>query len=131
MSYVIDASAVIALLRDEPGAARVFDLLNEVEAPSSSAAYISTVNLAEIHQQLGTELPEGLIGGEGGVIRAADFTAEHAREAAVLYEATRAAGLSLADRACLALAKVLGLPAVTADRQWARVDAGVEVELIR
>lgn len=54
-----------------------------------------------------------------------------ARRIATLRPVTRAAGLSLADRACLALAHALELPAHTADGAWRDVDAGVEVRLIR
>lgn len=48
-----------------------------------------------------------------------------------LHDSTRAAGLSLADRACLALAGRLGVPAVTADRAWADLDVGVEIVCVR
>ena len=48
-----------------------------------------------------------------------------------LREATRPRGLSLGDRACIALAEKLGLPALTADHAWADLDLGVEVVLIR
>lgn len=56
-----------------------------------------------------------------------------AHDIGMLVPATRAAGLSLGDRACLALARRLGVPALTAERRWAEVAgvAGVEVRLIR
>lgn len=57
--------------------------------------------------------------------------ADHAESAAELWPRTRAAGLSLADRACLALARHHGVPALTADRAWCDVDAGVEVLIVR
>jgi PIN domain nuclease of toxin-antitoxin system len=131
MSYVIDASAVLALLRDEPGAARVEELLGEADSASMTAAVISTLNLAELHQKFGDHLPESLIGQAGSVIASAPFTDEHAKATGALHEATKSQGLSLADRACLALAKSLDLPVITADRQWAKVKAGVKLELIR
>ncbi len=58
---------------------------------------------------------------------------ELAIDASLLMRTTRTAGLSLGDRFCLALAKRLELPALTADRTWARIadDVGVRVELIR
>jgi ribonuclease VapC len=90
---------------------------------------VSTVNLAEVHQQLGDDLP-GLIGPDG-VVRPVAFGVEDARAAAALAAGTRAAGLSLADRACLALAIRLGQPVLTADRAWATVAVGAEVQLIR
>jgi PIN domain nuclease of toxin-antitoxin system len=129
--YVVDASAVVALLRDEPGAERLEELLGAVAASFSNAAFLSTVNLAEVYQQLGPKLPEKLIGAQDSVIGIAEFTREHARAAAAMYESTRDVGLSLGDRACLALAKTMGLSALTADRGWAEVDVGVDVQLIR
>ncbi len=59
------------------------------------------------------------------------FTADHAETAALLRARTRERGLSLADRACLALALDRGLKVVTADRAWAELGLEVKVELIR
>lgn len=61
------------------------------------------------------------------------FLREDAHQAALLRLPTRELGLSLGDRSCLALARRLGVPALTADRIWARLppDLGLEVELIR
>ena len=61
----------------------------------------------------------------------ADFTLELAAVAARLKAETRAAGLSLGDRACLALALRKNVPVLTADREWAKVNIGVEIRLIR
>lgn len=44
---------------------------------------------------------------------------------------TKELGLSLADRACMALAVTLGLPLLTADRSWVEVDLPVEIRVIR
>lgn len=59
------------------------------------------------------------------------FTAEQAEVAASLRPATAALGLSLGDRACLALAVQHHVPAVSADQLWGRIDIGVEVRLLR
>jgi PIN domain nuclease of toxin-antitoxin system len=59
------------------------------------------------------------------------FDAEQAERAGRLWRQTRAAGLGISDRACLALAQGLGLPAVTADRSWKLLDVGVEILAIR
>lgn len=131
MQFVIDASAVMAFLRDEPGADRVEELLSSVDSSFSNAAFVSTVNLAELHQKLGPDLPTSLIGSAESVISCVDFTTGQASIAGAIHSDTRSAGLSLADRACLALAAELNLPAVTADRAWADVEVGVKVELIR
>jgi len=60
-----------------------------------------------------------------------DFQEAMAYRAAAWRTATRAAGLSLGDRACLATAHVLGLRAVTADRRWSGLSLGVKIDLIR
>ena len=123
---VLDASAVLALLNDEAGSENVAERLGE--------ALISAVNWSEVAERA---LSVGV--GIGGLredledlgLRVAGFDAVHAELAAVLREPTRDLGLSIADRACLALADDLGAPAVTADQAWADLDVGVEIELIR
>ena len=59
------------------------------------------------------------------------FDEAQAYETGLLQPSTRAAGLSMGDRCCLTLARILGLPAVTADRRWATLVAGMEVREIR
>ena len=59
------------------------------------------------------------------------FDEEQAYKAGLLRQTTRSQGLSLGDRACLALAHSLGLPAITADRAWSNLNVGVEVILVR
>ena len=126
--YVIDASAILALLQNEPGADYV---LACVERTSS---IISAVNLAEVgykmaeHGQSGAQVQEFMI--ELGV-KVRPFDAEQAMTSAGLYVPAKKLGLSLGDRACLALAQSMGLPALTADRAWRDVDSDIEVELIR
>lgn len=124
---VLDASAVLALLFKETGADRVRDVLG--------AALISTVNLSEAFARFIRDgrdtaaLDRGLR--DEMAIEIIDFMEADAVAAARLLPATRAYGLSFADRACLALAHRLGLPAMTADRAWRDVDCGVEVVCIR
>lgn len=123
---VIDASAVMALLRGEPGADRV-----EAYLPTG---VISAVNVAEVVARLIDfgAAPEIALRALGGLqVSILPFDAAIALEAGVLRQSTRARGLSLGDRACLATAKVLGTAVVTADRAWAELDLGVEVVLIR
>lgn len=71
------------------------------------------------------------IGVPGDLVVIFPLDEPQAQEAARLRLLTRAAGLSLADRACLALAKSLSLPVLTADRAWAALQVGVVVEVIR
>ncbi len=123
---VLDASAVIALLRSEKGA--------DVVASVLPRAAISAVNLSEIATWLsdaGTEAKKVRMTLDGLQLQCDVFDEESAFKAAELRKATRGRGLSFGDRACLALAKRLSLPAVTADRSWAELDIGVEVKLIR
>lgn len=128
MTAVLDASAALALLRTEPGHDRVAELL-----PGSM---ISAINYSEVVQklaQLGSDTAEhdtAVLIALGATV--APFDTTGAINAARLWPVTRAAGLSLADRACLALAAELpeGV-AVTADRAWADLDLDVAVEVIR
>lgn len=123
---MLDASAVLAMLRGEPGGEKVFELLPR--------AIISAVNYAETVSKLidlGASRQEAAEVVEEFALQVATLDAEAALDAGLLRESTRAKGLSLGDRACLALAMARGLPAVTADRSWAAVDVGVEIVLIR
>ena len=118
-SAVLDASALLAYLGNEAGAEVVAGAISE-------GATISTVNLAEALSTLATRgadpaavvaklIDRGLL---DGAITVEPFTAADATEAARLGPLTRSAGLSLADRACLALARRLSREALTADRAW-------------
>ena len=129
--YVLDASALLALIQSEPGSDAVDALLENHECVASS------VNLAEVGSKL---IDKGLPPGELEQVlqqidmQAIDFDAEQALASAGLRAATREIGLSLGDRACLALALKTGAVAVTADRAWAGLDeslTGVRVQLIR
>ena len=129
---VLDASALLAYLREEPGA----ELVTKVIA---SGASICAVNLAEALStvaahgadpaELAAELTaRGLL---GGAVTVEPFTTADAIDAARLRQLTRAAGLSLGDRACLALARRQGAVAITADAAWATLRLGIDVRTIR
>ncbi len=125
-SVVIDASALLALLLNEPGA--------DIVAPRLADAVISAVNYSEVLTtsiERGNKLHDTIA--QIGRFRLSHwpFDAEQAATAASLRLATRASGLSLADRACLGLGLILDLPILTADRAWLGLDIGVNVELIR
>lgn len=126
MTVVLDASAVLALLHDEPGAGIVLTLLSD--------ARLSAVNHAEVLARLADAgMPESkadeLI--NSLQIGVEPFNRSQSLISGRLRAATRKVGLSLGDRACLALAETLGVTAVTADRAWADLDLDVEVQLIR
>jgi ribonuclease VapC len=122
----LDASALLALLLDEPGAPVVRSALPGAE--------ISTVNLSEVMAVVverggSAEDVLGFAAEQGLWIRA--FADADAGAAAELRPSTRRAGLGLGDRACLALGRARGLPVLTADRVWAELDVGVAVRLVR
>lgn len=130
MSAVVDASAVLAFLLDEPGA----DVAGA--ALEAGGSLLSAVNLSEVLSKLSDRglLPDSLaLLIEALPIEVVPFDAADAHEAALLRDVTRTHGLSLGDRACLALARSRGLPAVTADREWKRLprSLGIVVETIR
>jgi ribonuclease VapC len=127
VSSVLDASAVLALVFQEPGRERVDEAIED-------GAYILTVNLAEVVTTLQQKgMSEARIRAILSTIRAqiVPFDEDLAYRAGLLRSATRPAGLSLGDRACLALAERLGLPALTADRVWASVQLNIQVDVIR
>ena len=123
-AVVLDASAVLALLQEEQGA-------DEVEGNLDGAS-MSCVNLSEVIQkaeQHGVET-EGLeYDLEALGIEFRDFDLAMTRPTARLWSAGK--GLSLGDRACLALAKANDATAITADGRWVIDGLGVDVRLIR
>lgn len=123
---VLDASAILAVILNEPGQERVTGF--------EGRAHVSTVNMAEVRSRLhdvGMLRPE--IDHHVAMLDVNEiaFSSQHAASAGELRRNTRQAGLSLGDRACLALAMALAAPAMTADRNWANVDVPVTVEVIR
>lgn len=124
LAGVLDASALLAMLLEEPGGDEVAGLLPRTR--------VSAVNLAEVLGRLARDgMPDDALAGVEARLRplALPFEAGLMAETARLIRVAR--GLSLGDRACIATAKHLGLPVITADRVWARLDLGVEVKLIR
>jgi len=123
----LDSSALLALLNREPGA-------EKLTAELLSTATCSTVNLAEVHSKL---VSRGLI--ESDAWKAAvdpvseliEFTVKHAQIVGDLVKQRRAFGLSLGDRACLALGMDLGVPVYTADRSWKKLHLPVQINVIR
>jgi ribonuclease VapC len=126
-SAVLDASALLALIYQEQGG-------DIVEQAIERGAAIGTVNVAEVASQLrDAGMPDGAI---REALEALDL-AVHAFDRPLAYQAgllrshTGPAGLSLGDRACLALAAELGLPALTSDRTWAGLAVGITIQVIR
>jgi PIN domain nuclease of toxin-antitoxin system len=125
-SAVLDASAVLTLLQNEPGAPIV-------QAAIQAGAALGAVNLAEVISKLaerGMALPDIDSAVDGLALDIVPLDGALARRIGALRPLTRSAGLSLGDRACLALASS-GLPALTTDRQWAGLAPGIIVQVIR
>lgn len=126
-SCVLDASALLAFLNQERGD-------EQVAMAITKGAAISTVNLAEVVSRLSgngvaeAEIHEALDPISLNII---DFDARLAYQVGLLRPLTRQAGLSLGDRACLALAQRLNLPVLTADRVWESLSLGIVVQVIR
>ena len=126
-SAVLDASAVLALVRDEPGGDKV--------AEHVGRAAISAVNLQEVVKELlVSDLNISVIREVLGELRleVRPHDADAAYAAAALHEQTREFGRGLGDRSCMALALALNVPAITADREWRKVKVkGLKLEQLR
>jgi PIN domain nuclease of toxin-antitoxin system len=123
---VLDASALLALLFLEPG--------HEVVREHSRQACMTTVNLAEVlgwFARRGNDAYAVYDQLRRFSLEVVPFTSVQATIAAALTPVTAPVGLSLGDRACLALALERAIPVLTADRTWQSVDVGVEVIAIR
>ena len=126
-TIVLDASAVLAVVRGEPGA----DLIGR----HVGSATISAVNLQEVYKEL---LDQGLDAETASdTVAALDLEVMSHGEgdamgSARLASATKRFGRGLGDRSCMALAIRLGVPALTTDRAWAKLDvAGLQVIVAR
>jgi len=123
---VLDASAILAVYNREPGGSAV--------QAAARGALVSAVNHAEATSRLvrggqTMDVARSLRADLG--YRVVPFDELQAIECARLIRFTHDAGLSLADRACLALAKLRGLEIMTADRAWTKLQIGVTIRTIR
>lgn len=125
-AVVLDASAVLAVVHNERG--------SDIVVASLPDALLSAVNFAETV----SKLVERNVAAEFAVVAVlrlgltiVDFDSGLAAKAGGLRLQTKHLGLSLADRACLALAAREGVPALTGNQKWARLDIGVDVRLFR
>ena len=124
---VLDASVLLALLNNESGADKLTP-----ELLSNAAS--STVNLAEVQTKLvheGGSPDEAWEDTLSPIRDAMPFTEEQARIAGSLVTQTRSLGLSLGDRACLALGLTLKAPVYTADKSWRSLKLGIPIHVIR
>ena len=127
--FVIDSSAIIALLEEEDG----FDIVEKHLANS----IISSVNFSEVIAVINRKVIDTKAAEESikllknTLAHIVDFDSEQAYIAAMLDKTTKKQGLSFGDRACLALAKYKNLPALTADKVWKKLKVDVEIQIIR
>jgi len=125
-SAVLDTSALLALLHNEPGADKVMKVIDD--------ALVSSVNLAELISKLvanGAPPASARQALDVFKLQVSDFTRPMAEAAGSMVEKTRARSLSLGDRACLAFAASVALPAYTADHAWTTVNPPCVVVMIR
>lgn len=123
---VLDASAVLALLNHEPGREKVLSALQ--------SAVIGTVNLSEVMAKLvekGVPELEALSVIEELKLKVIPFDTHLAFRAGALRPVTKPLGMSLGDRACIALGMHLALPVLTAERNWRSLSLPVVIQVIR
>jgi PIN domain nuclease of toxin-antitoxin system len=123
---VLDSSAILAVFLNEPGGNILLPLLD--------GALLSTVNLAEAHMRMidvGASAEHAWCRLQCVHCEICFFSDTQARIAAELQSITRPFGLSLGDRACLALAIDRKATVYTTDRVWKQLDLGIEIEVIR
>lgn len=126
MAVVLDASALLAYLREEPGADLVDGLLVD--------ARMASVNWAEVVQKsvsTGVNVNGMFEDLQALGMRIEPFLPVDGERAGRLWPLTRRQGLSLGDRACLSLGLRLGLTVVTCDRAWAQLPIELEIQLLR
>jgi len=126
MRNILDASALLAYLQDEPGsevvdALLMYSVMNSVNwSEVTQKAVAKQINISGMRTEL-----------EALGLAIIPFTVEEAELAAKLWKITRRHGLSLGDRACLSSALCLNLPVYTADKVWLELDVSVEIHCIR
>ena len=125
-SVILDASALLAVLRGEPGNTTVIEHMGN--------ASISSVNLCEVFYKTlreGAALEKTKWAIDELPLNIVNFDDEQATVAATLHQPTYKLGISFADRACLALGLSRNLPVLTSDGEWTKLKVGVEVIKIR
>jgi len=123
----LDASAVLAFIQGEPGSEKLTPKL-------LSAAVCGAVNVAEVHGKLvgrGWPIDEAWEDATSPLQDVIPFDLSQARLAGSLVAQTRTLGLSLGDRACLALAITLKAPVYTTEQAWKKLELEVPVHVIR
>ena len=124
---VLDASALIASFKQEKG-------YKEIENALANGAAMSTVNLAEVYRKIVSEewnLEEVSPRLKALGLIILPFGEDEAKISAELYPIGKSLGLSLGDRACLSLGLKLGLPVLTTDKTWSKLNLQIDVRVLR
>jgi ribonuclease VapC len=124
--FVLDSSAVLVFLQEEPGFDAVKPLMAEAAISSVNLADVATKLMAKGHSPHHMRQTIAYL-----ALEVIPFDTELALQAGELLTTTRRAGLSLGDRACIVTARRLSLPAITTDRVWQDLGLGIEVRLVR
>ena len=123
---VLDTSAILAVLLDEPGAEQIAAIM-----PRSLVSVANEAEVITVLVRNGAEPEEAVQAVLSLAYEVVELDAGLARRAGMLWRETKPRGLSLGDRCCLALAEREKLPALTADRHWTELGLGIEVRLFR
>lgn len=124
IEYVLDSSALLAFLHREPG--------DDVVKPALATAAMSAVNVSEVVCKLlaiPTDLATALATFRSTGVEVVPFDYGSACETAALLSPTKSLGLSLGDRACIALARRSNVPVLTADRAWKKLASKLSVDI--
>lgn len=125
---IFDSSAVLAFLNQEPGWEQIESFLMQAET-----CCISAINLSEVICKLsdwGMDEKTAQDVAQKLSLKVIPFTMEHAQQSAQLRAITKPYGISLGDRACLALAKSLGQPVLTGDRIWSELADRLQLDVM-
>jgi ribonuclease VapC len=124
---VLDASVILAVIHGEPG-------IEKLNPELLGNSVCSTVNLAEVQAKLvshGWNPEEAWEDATSPIREAVVFSEEHAKLSGALIAQTRQLGLSLGDRACVALGMALEAPVFTAEKAWKKLKLDVKIHVIR
>lgn len=126
MTHVVDSSVVLAYIMNEPGG-------QELLVPGR-CLHLSIINLAEVYTKVaerGGDIADARRVVETLGLRIRAFREAHAEAVARLRPLTRHRGLSLGDRACLALTEIVKLPVLTADSKWIELGLDLDIRMVR
>ena len=124
--YLLDASALLAAIHNEQGGETVQQMIND--------AAICSVNWSEVIQKLdraGANTSNIINALQALGLEIVAFDQDDAQIAATLWPLTKPLGLSLADRACIAMGQRLSLIVVTADKAWKPLADQQSIQFIR